>query len=57
MFYFVFTGSILLLASIFPGILWFIFGRDRLSVTFKEDAGFVQYIFESNNRKYADKIW
>lgn len=56
-FYFAFRGSILLLAGIFPGILWFILGRDRLSVTFKEDAGFVQYIFESNNGKYAGNVW
>ena len=55
--YFFLMGFILVLAGIIPGIVWFILGRDRLSITFKENAGFVQYIFETNNSKYAGKIW
>ena len=55
--YFILMGFILFMVGIFPGILWFILGRDRLSITFKENAGFVQYIFDTNNSKYAGKVW
>jgi len=55
--YFVLMGFILLMVGILPGIIWFILGRDRLSITLKENAGFVQYIFETNNGKYAGKVW
>ena len=56
-FYFVFTGFILLMLGMLPGLIWFISGRDKLSITLKENAGFVQYIFETNNSKYAGKVW
>ncbi len=56
--FFISTGVILLLAGIFPGLVWFITGRDRLSLTLiKGSSGFVHYIFESNNKKYAGEIW
>ena len=55
--FFISIGIILLLAGIFPGLIWFITGRDRLSLTLKEEGGYVHYIFETNNKNYAGKIW
>ena len=56
--FFISTGIILLFAGIFPGLVWFIAGRDKLSLTFiKGSSGFVHYIFESNNKNYSGKIW
>ncbi len=56
--FFILTGVILLFAGIFPGLIWFISGRDRLSLTFiKGSSGYVHYIFESNNKNYAGEIW
>lgn len=55
--YFISMGFILLLAGIFPGIVWFHRGRDKLSITLKEESGFVRYVFETNNNKYAGRIW
>jgi len=53
---FVLIGVMLLLIGVFPGIVWFIFGRDKFSITFKENTGFVLYVLESNSR-YAGKVW
>lgn len=50
-------GFILLMLGIFPGLLWFYIGRDRLFLTFKENADFVLYVFETNNIKYAGRVW
>ena len=56
--FFISTGIILLFAGIFPGLIWFITGRDRLSLTLIEgSSGYVHYIFESNNKNYSGKIW
>ena len=56
--FFISTGILLLFAGIFPGLIWFMTGRDRLSLTFiKGSSGYVHYIFESNNKHYSGKIW
>ena len=56
-FIFITMGIILLLAGMFPGLIWFIAGRDKLSITLKEEYGYVYYIFKTNNKNYAGKIW
>lgn len=55
--YFVIMGLILLMMGILPGLIWFVVGRDWLSLTLKESAGFVLYIYETNNIKFAGKVW
>ena len=55
--YFIIMGLILLMLGIVPGLIWFVVGRDWLSLTFKESAGFVLYVYETNNFKFVGKIW
>lgn len=55
--YFFSMGIILFLAGIFPGLIWFITGRDKLSLTIKEEYGYVHVIFKTNNQKYVGKKW
>jgi hypothetical protein len=54
--HFLFIGVFLLVIGILPGIVWFIFGRDKFSITLREKLGFVHSVFESNS-KYASKAW
>ena len=55
--YFFLMGLILLMFGLVPGIIWLYNGRDRLSLTFKENAGYVLYVFETNHNKYASNLW
>jgi len=55
--YFIIIGLILFLMGILPGLIWFIVGRDWLSLTLKESAGFVLYVYETNNIKYTGRVW
>ena len=54
---FIIMGLILVMMGLVPGLIWFYVGRDWLSLTLKESSGFVLYIYETNNIKYAGKIW
>ena len=54
--HFVLIGIFLLMTGVFPGIVWFMFGSDKFSLTLKENAGYALYVFKSNSR-YAGKAW
>ena len=53
---FILIGTVLLAIGIFPGIVWFAFGRDRLSFSLRQESTFLALTLESSSR-YASKVW
>ena len=53
---FILTGTFLFLIGLLPGFVWFMFGRDRLSITLKQQKSFILVVVEMNGKK-ARKIW
>lgn len=49
-------GLLLFMSGIFPGVVWFIYGKDRLTITIKRTGSTILLIVEMNSR-YSQKVW
>lgn len=51
-----FFGILLLFAGFFPGLVWFLYRKNRLSISLKQQKGFGMIIVETNSR-HAQWAW